>query len=99
MLVRTDDGYRLTYGGLDFLALKAFSKRSTVISVGQQVGVGKEGDIYIVKGTGSNVHNDKGKGREEDEEFDEGGEQHDTEYSESDDDEAGGSMRIMKIHR
>ncbi|KAJ9105634.1 hypothetical protein QFC20_004314 [Naganishia adeliensis] len=93
------DGYRLTYGGLDFLALKAFSKRSTVISVGQQIGVGKEGDIYIVKGTGSNVHNDKGKGREEDEEFDEENEENDSEHSDSDDEEAGGNMRIMKIHR
>lgn len=94
-----DDGYRLTYGGLDFLALKAFSKRSTVISVGQQIGVGKEGDIYIVKGTGSKVYNDKGKGREEDEEFDEENEENDSEHSDSDDEEAGGNMRIMKIHR
>lgn len=90
----------MTYGGLDFLALKAFSKRSTVTSVGQQIGVGKEGDIYIVKGTGSNVHNDKGKGREEDGEFDEGDEEIDSEYSDSDDEEeAGGNIRILKMHR
>lgn len=49
------DGYRLTYGGLDWLALKAFSKRNTVVSVGQRIGVGKEGDISIVQGKGTNA--------------------------------------------
>ncbi|GHJ87493.1 hypothetical protein NliqN6_3895 [Naganishia liquefaciens] len=91
------DGYRLTYGGLDFLALKAFSKRSTVTSVGQQIGVGKEGDIYIVKGSGSNAFTDKGKGREED--GDEEEEEEGSEWSESEDEEIGGSKRILKIHR
>ncbi|KAI8906802.1 RIO1 family-domain-containing protein [Gorgonomyces haynaldii] len=42
------DGYRLTYGGYDYLALKTFSKRDTVVSVGNQIGIGKESDIYIV---------------------------------------------------
>ncbi|KAI3658790.1 hypothetical protein MP638_002590 [Amoeboaphelidium occidentale] len=42
------DGYRLTYGGYDYLALKALAKRGTVYSVGQQVGVGKESDIILV---------------------------------------------------
>ncbi|KAF8609451.1 RIO1-domain-containing protein [Ceratobasidium sp. AG-I] len=42
------DGYRLTYGGYDYLALRAFSKRDTVYSVGNQIGVGKESDIYVV---------------------------------------------------
>lgn len=37
-----DDGYRLTYGGYDYLALRAMSKRDTVYSVGNQIGVGKE---------------------------------------------------------
>ena len=41
------DGYRLTYGGYDFLALKTMSKRS-IHSVGNQIGVGKESDIYLV---------------------------------------------------
>ena len=41
----------MTYGGYDFLALKAFSSRETVVSVGQQIGVGKESDIYLVHGT------------------------------------------------
>ncbi|KAJ7169951.1 RIO1 family-domain-containing protein [Mycena filopes] len=42
------DGYRLTYGGYDFLAMRAMSKRDTLHSVGNQIGVGKESDIYIV---------------------------------------------------
>ncbi|KAK6515329.1 Serine kinase [Arthrobotrys conoides] len=42
------DGYRLTYGGLDYLALNAFIKRKSVYSIGNQVGVGKESDIYVV---------------------------------------------------
>ncbi|PNS18783.1 hypothetical protein CAC42_5322 [Sphaceloma murrayae] len=42
------DGYRLTYGGLDYLALNAHRKSSTVFSLGNQIGVGKESDIYVV---------------------------------------------------
>ncbi|RIB22691.1 RIO1 family-domain-containing protein [Gigaspora rosea] len=42
------DGYRLTYGGYDYLALKTFVKRGSVDSVGNQIGVGKESDIYVV---------------------------------------------------
>ncbi|TBU48165.1 RIO1-domain-containing protein [Dichomitus squalens] len=42
------DGYRLTYGGYDYLAMRAMSKRDTVYSIGNQIGVGKESDIYIV---------------------------------------------------
>lgn len=41
-----DDGYRLTYGGYDFLAMRAMSKRDTVQSVGNQIGVGKESGAY-----------------------------------------------------
>ncbi|EFP90346.1 hypothetical protein PGT21_015364 [Puccinia graminis f. sp. tritici] len=44
------DGYRLTYGGYDFLAMKTFSKRTTVTSIGNQIGVGKEADVYVVAG-------------------------------------------------
>ncbi|KAF1817176.1 hypothetical protein P152DRAFT_426805 [Eremomyces bilateralis CBS 781.70] len=40
------DGYRLTYGGLDYLALNAHRKHDTIYSVGTRVGVGKESDIY-----------------------------------------------------
>lgn len=48
------DGYRLTYGGLDYLALHTHAARKHVYSVGTRVGVGKESDIMIVaddKGT------------------------------------------------
>jgi len=42
------DGYRLTYGGLDYLALHGLQKSNTVYSVGNQIGVGKESDIFVV---------------------------------------------------
>ncbi|BGP01177.1 Serine/threonine-protein kinase rio2 [Rhodotorula toruloides] len=42
------DGYRLTYGGYDFLACRTFAKRDTIYSVGNQIGTGKESDIYVV---------------------------------------------------
>lgn len=42
------DGYRLTYGGYDYLAMRAMLKRGALASVGNQIGVGKESDIYIV---------------------------------------------------
>ena len=44
----TDDGYRLTYGGLDYLSLHTHQKRSTLYSVGNQIGIGKESDIFVV---------------------------------------------------
>jgi len=42
------DGYRLTYGGLDYLALHTHSAKRHVYSVGSRIGVGKESDIMIV---------------------------------------------------
>lgn len=42
------DGYRLTYGGLDYLSLNAHRKSGAIYSVGNQIGVGKESDIYVV---------------------------------------------------
>jgi RIO kinase 2 len=42
------DGYRLTFKGYDYLALKALSKRGAVAAVGIQIGVGKESDIFTV---------------------------------------------------
>lgn len=42
------DGYRLTNMGYDFLALKTLTKRNVVESFGNQIGVGKESNIYIV---------------------------------------------------
>ena len=35
-------GYRLTFLGYDYLALKALASRGSVFSVGNQIGVGKE---------------------------------------------------------
>jgi RIO kinase 2 len=47
-IISADDGYRLTYGGLDYLALNAHQKQKVVYSVGNQIGVGKESDIVVV---------------------------------------------------
>lgn len=48
-LVRHDgrgyDGYRITSLGYDYLALRVLTKRGSVVSVGTQVGVGKEADV------------------------------------------------------
>ncbi|CAA9987014.1 serine/threonine protein kinase RIO2, putative [Plasmodium knowlesi strain H] len=49
------DGYKLTYLGYDFLALRAFINRGTLKSVGNQIGVGKESDIYICKDISGNL--------------------------------------------
>lgn len=48
LLVGLDDGYRLTYGGYDYLALNAHQKHKCIYSVGNQIGVGKESDIVVV---------------------------------------------------
>ncbi|XP_013911749.1 PREDICTED: serine/threonine-protein kinase RIO2 [Thamnophis sirtalis] len=45
---KTVQGYRLTNGGYDYLALKTLTSRDVICSVGNQMGVGKESDIYIV---------------------------------------------------
>ncbi|KAM8792732.1 serine/threonine-protein kinase RIO2 [Eudromia elegans] len=45
---KTVQGYRLTNAGYDYLALKALSSRQVITSIGNQMGVGKESDIYIV---------------------------------------------------
>lgn len=37
-----DDGFRLTYLGYDFLAIKTMVNRGVFTSVGRQIGVGKE---------------------------------------------------------
>ncbi|CAI5744550.1 unnamed protein product [Peronospora destructor] len=41
------DGYRLTYSGYDFLALRVFLQRGHITGLGRQIGVGKESDIYL----------------------------------------------------
>lgn len=42
------DGYRLTYMGYDFLAIKTFANRGVIVGVGRRIGVGKESDIFEV---------------------------------------------------
>nr|CAB3265591.1 serine/threonine-protein kinase RIO2-like [Phallusia mammillata] len=48
---KMNQGYRLTNRGYDYLALKVLAQRDIVLSVGNQIGVGKESDIYIVGDT------------------------------------------------
>ncbi|XP_033749547.1 serine/threonine-protein kinase RIO2-like isoform X2 [Pecten maximus] len=45
---KKENGYRLTNSGYDYLALKALTSRGVIHSVGNQIGVGKESDLYIV---------------------------------------------------
>lgn len=40
------NGYRLSYLGFDILALRSLLSRGTILSVGRQIGVGKESDIF-----------------------------------------------------
>ncbi|CEG47828.1 atypical rio rio2 protein kinase [Plasmopara halstedii] len=50
------DGYRLTYSGYDFLALRVFLQRGHIMGLGRQIGVGKESDIYLAtQGDGTEV--------------------------------------------
>jgi len=42
------DGYRLTNAGYDYLALKTLSHRGAIDSFGNQIGTGKESNIYVV---------------------------------------------------
>jgi len=44
------DGYRLTYKGFDFLALRAMAARGTLSAVGRRLGVGKESDVHFCQG-------------------------------------------------
>jgi hypothetical protein len=40
------DGYRLTYLGYDYLALRTYVARGLISGLGRRIGVGKEADIY-----------------------------------------------------
>ncbi|KAK0082813.1 hypothetical protein PV325_009800 [Microctonus aethiopoides] len=42
------DGYRLTNSGYDYLSLKVLASRGIVTSFGNQIGIGKESNIYVV---------------------------------------------------
>jgi RIO kinase 2 len=44
-----NDGYRLTYAGYDYLALRTFIAREKIIGIGRQIGVGKESDIFLAE--------------------------------------------------
>lgn len=51
------DGYRLTYGGYDWLAVKALRDSGCLTGVGTRIGVGKESDIYLAEAdTVGNAH-------------------------------------------
>mmetsp|Transcript_44590 Transcript_44590/g.96920 ORF Transcript_44590/g.96920 Transcript_44590/m.96920 type:complete len:463 (+) Transcript_44590:54-1442(+) len=41
------DGYRMTYHGYDFLALRALVMRGSITGVGRRLGVGKESDVHF----------------------------------------------------
>lgn len=43
------DGFRLTYMGYDFLAIRALTAKGHIVGLGSQIGVGKESDIYEVR--------------------------------------------------
>lgn len=48
-LLDIDDGFRLTYLGYDFLAIKTMVNRGIFTAVGRQIGVGKEsGNIVFI---------------------------------------------------
>lgn len=42
------DGYRLTFGGYDYLALHSHTRSSAIVQLGSTMGVGKESDIWLV---------------------------------------------------
>lgn len=44
------DGWRLTYHGYDFLALRALAARGVITAVGRRLGVGKESDVHYAQG-------------------------------------------------
>uniref|UniRef100_A0A182R4X9 Serine/threonine-protein kinase RIO2 n=2 Tax=Anopheles funestus TaxID=62324 RepID=A0A182R4X9_ANOFN len=50
------DGYRLTNAGYDYLALKSLTLRGAIAGFGNQIGVGKESNIYtVVDGEGKSL--------------------------------------------
>jgi len=44
------DGYRLSYLGFDYLAVRALLARGSLVSVGRRMGVGKESDVHFAEG-------------------------------------------------
>lgn len=45
--MRVDDGFRLTYLGYDFLAIKTMVNKGVFEAVGRQIGVGKESGTFL----------------------------------------------------
>lgn len=50
------DGYRLTYSGYDYLALNVLTHREVLGGVGNQIGVGKESDVFICESPDQQKH-------------------------------------------
>lgn len=50
------DGYRLTYAGYDYLALNVLTHRDVLGGVGNQIGVGKESDVFICESADQQKH-------------------------------------------
>ena len=46
---RNYDGYKLTFLGYDYLALRVLKKRGVIETIENQIGVGKESDIYTCR--------------------------------------------------
>ncbi|MEB3774394.1 MAG: serine/threonine protein kinase [Desulfurococcales archaeon] len=51
----SSSGYTLTYLGLDVLALWSLIRRGVLVRVGERIGVGKEGDVYLVEMPGGGL--------------------------------------------
>jgi RIO kinase 2 len=49
------DGYRLTYHGYDYLAIRALVMRGTITGVGRRLGVGKESDVHFCQGADGEI--------------------------------------------
>ena len=43
----SDDGYRLTFLGYDYLAIRALVNRGVIAGVGRRIGVGKESGFLV----------------------------------------------------
>jgi len=50
------DGFRMTYGGYDFFALRALVARGVIKGVGRRIGVGKESDVHVAQGANGEVY-------------------------------------------
>jgi RIO kinase 2 len=49
------DGYKLTYMGYDFLAIKSLVNKGMIKGFGRQIGVGKESDVFEVIGNNDQI--------------------------------------------